>query len=223
MKKSKSKLPRSWWLTIVMALAIPASGLAAEAWHPLASEKFERVSFNGVAPTVYRAEGESLTMQVDKSAAALVAGFANARPLHQLRFEWKSSIDGLAASAKAEESKAGDDAILRIGLLLAGPAPSVPFFAPAWIKAVGKLMKQGSDRMLYLTAGSRHAPGQSWKSPYASSIENRALAAEPLAEGWQTSQFKSETPLQVVGLWLMADGDDTRQSFQVQLRNFVWE
>ncbi len=210
-------LALSWICASELSAAEPG------AWKPLDHETFEKLTFSDLPATSYEQKDGQLKIDVKQSAAAWVLAFPTARPLHALGFEWKSSVESLVPSAEAEETKAGDDAILRIGLLLAGPAPTVPFFAPAWIKAVKKLMKQGSDRMVYLTVGAKHKPGQEWKSPYASSIENRALASEAGADGWKKTIFKPEAPMQVVGLWLMSDGDNTKQSFQVELRNLTWE
>ena len=94
----------------------------------------------------------------------------------------------------------------------------VPWFAPAWVKMVRDHLILPSDRLVYLVAGARSQAGSRWKSPYSDSIETIAVASRPGANGWQHVHFRLQRPIKAVGLWIMADGDNSTSSFVTSLR-----
>ena len=106
----------------------------------------------------------------------------------KLSFLWQKKGELKVKSSDHESSKKGDDAYFRLGLILSGEAPSIPFFAPAWIKKSREVLKLPSDKLLYLTVGSKFPAGKSWESPYSSSISSLSMASTE-KEGWMhTSQ-----------------------------------
>jgi hypothetical protein len=180
---------------------------------------FSEVAFDGVRKTIYANEGDALVANVRESSSILVHGLDRPIPVRHVAFEWRSTGQIRATDATQEESKAGDDAILRIGLILAGKAPMLPFMAPTWVKAVRDSLKLSSDRMMFLIPHSRHQPGARWESPYSGSIECIAVGAEPGVDGWLQSRVDWPTPVSVVGYWIMADGDDTMATFTTKVRH----
>ena len=117
------------------------------------------------------------------------------------------------------KSKAGDDAVIRIGLIKSGEAPMIPFFAPVWIKAIKEHMKLPGAEMQYLIAGGPAAPGATWVSPYTSSMSMLQVQSTSEADGWHLAQHTFAEPLKIVGLWLMSDGDGAKSSFVVSLKD----
>jgi hypothetical protein len=75
--------------------------------------------------------------------------------------------------------------------------------------------------MLYLIPGARHAPGTSWKSPYSPHIDMVSVASSRLDDNWQRVDHELSEPQRAVGLWIMADGDNTESIFNSELRNLV--
>ena len=75
--------------------------------------------------------------------------------------------------------------------------------------------------MLFLISGSKHADGKTWQSPYAKQITHRAVAGVPDAHGWHRSSIALPAATPVLGVWIMADGDDTKARFETRLRNLL--
>lgn len=193
------------------------AGTALAAPVPLELHNFAHITVGDLPPTRYRRGPEGLQMHVDRSASFLLLPLDQPTVVRGLRLRWRSSGTYAVPSARAEESKSGDDQRLRVGLLIAGDPPSVPFFAPAWVKAVKAHLRWPSDRMVTFVGGSRHAPTERWRSPYSSSIECIALGGRPAPDGWIRSEVRMDGPVSVVGVWLMADGDDTGARFETDL------
>ncbi len=190
---------------------------------PLAVDGLKPVTFSGIPPTRYTNEGPVLVASVEASSSFLLLPFAKAESVRAVQFAWKPDGGPQVNDAAHEASKAGDDAALRVGLILAGSAPLVPFFAPSWIKAVRDSLLLPSDELVYLVVGAKHAPGETWPSPYSSSITYRAVGDTPLAEGWRQARVVLPQAVDVVGVWLMADGDGTKARFTTRLKDLVFE
>lgn len=218
-------------LLLFLHLLVPSSFARAEAkpsvWKPLeeVETSFRLISFKDIPPTRYRLEGGVLEAEVKASSAAWLLPLKQPRRVGGLSFAWSAEGGLPPRSAQVEASKAGDDAILRVGLILSGPAPTVPFFAPAWVKAVRDNLHLPSDRMLYLVVGAQHKPGEMWSSPYTDSIKQLALASSAEAPAgantgsWQRASYQPQQKENIVGLWLMADGDNTGAQFKVRLKD----
>ena len=184
----------------------------------LDSASFHHITFKDIPPTKYEFAGDHATMAVTKSASAMVQSFPTVRTVTAMQFEWRGTGTVGVLDARHEQTKRGDDARLRIGLMLEGKKPTVPFFAPAWIKAVDAVMKLPAERLQYYVVDAKAAPGSEWDSPYASSIVNLALASTPDKDGWNKVRYKLPGSVTIVGIWLMADGDDTGSTFTTELR-----
>lgn len=202
---------------MIPALLIAASALAID----MNPADFKSVAFNGIPPTVYERSGDALKMTVEKSASFLLKPFDAERQVASVSFDWQSQGELKIKDLLTERTKAGDDARLKICLLLSGKAPLVPFFASAWVKAVRDAMKLPADRLRCLVAGSKAKIGDRWPSPYDDSIELVAVDGPGESPGWRRVDAKLEEPLKVVGIWIMADGDDTGSSFTTRLRELT--
>ena len=95
--------------------------------------------------------------------------------------------------------------------------------APGWIKKVRETMHLPSEMMIYLVAGSQHKPGEYWKSPFSNDVG--IIAADDITtdDGWLLSQHEFKSPLDIVGLWIMADGDNTASSFSTSIKSLILE
>jgi hypothetical protein len=173
---------------------------------------------NGIPPTQYRLKSDGLSAEVDKSASALVYGFSKIRTVSEVSFSWKTEGTLNLKDSRQEKTKAGDDFKLRVGLMLSGEAPFIPFFAPGWVKAIRNSLTLPTDQLVYLAVGTKNKPGVWWESPYSDSMKNVAVPSRKLKAGWWRASYKTK-PLQVVGLWVMSDGDNTKSSFKSHIRN----
>lgn len=209
--------PRLRYVLMVCCLGFAAPAFGKE--HALDLAGFKHISFADIKPSIYSQEaGGVLRVDVEASASFLLQAWAEPRRVRSLSLLWRGQGQLKVRDAKHEQEKAGDDARLRIGLLLQGEAPMVPFFAPAWIKIIKDVMRHPAGELFYLVVDAKAAPGTSWQSPYASGIRMQALPSQPEQGGWMRSSAVFDPVLRVVGLWLMADGDDSKSQFKVWLR-----
>ncbi len=211
------------WKALLVPLFLLEQTAAAEPWKPLLESGFKAIEFKKLPPTVYTLEAGVFTAKVRSSSSAWLLPRSTAMKVKKVSFAWKHEGRPRVEGVESEKSKAGDDSLLKVGLVLAGPAPTIPFFAPAWIKAVRDILTLPSDRMLYLVVGAQHAPGQRWPSPYSDSIQQESLASTPGKDAWQLASYEAAKPEDVVGLWLMADGDNTAASFSVEMKDLLIE
>ena len=185
---------------------------------------FEHIHFKRIQPNIVSYNNDVIQFDVNRSASFLLLAFADIKSIHKVSFEWKA--DGMLNkdSIEQEKTRKGDDAWIRVGLIISGePEPVPEALLPRWTRQVRNTLRHPSDRMLYLTPGARHAPGATWKSPYSSNIDMISVASTGTVDGWQQVEHIFSEPQQTVGLWIMADGDNTDSIFSSQLRNLVIE
>ena len=182
--------------------------------------KFHHIKFENTPPTAYLRQGQFLAAEVDGSSSALVQSFSEPLQIQSAEIKWSLSGIVKTRNASHETQKQGDDFPLRVGLLVEGEAPWLGFLAPSWMKLVKSIMKIPANKMLYLVAGAKHEANLYWESPYSASMSN--FSGQTIAsakDGDYTTSFRLKKPLAVVGLWLMADGDNTGSKFKILLKH----
>jgi hypothetical protein len=184
---------------------------------PLSQSSFKEVTFEDIPPTAYAFKDGSLSASVNNSSSFLLLPFDKVTELKGFSFQWKKEGAVKVSTAEQEQSKKGDDFYFRLGLILSGEAPFIPFFAPSWIKAIRDHAKLPSDRITYYVVGAKSAVGSTWKSPYSGSIDYFSVASTEHEE-WNTAELSLKKNLKVVGLWLMADGDNSKSKFEVHVK-----
>lgn len=190
----------------------------------LKEENFEHIKFSRVKPSHYIYHDQQLQIDVDDSASFLMQTFDPIKQITQVSFEWSNDGIPQIKDAQHEEQRDGDDAVFKLGLLLkTGDSFPNPFI-PKWMKRVETLLKHPSENMIYLVANAKHATGQRWGNPYnkrvtmiaVDSVLNKSSGDN---QSWKQANFQFETPVNVVAIWLMADGDNTHSSFTVRIKN----
>lgn len=189
----------------------------------LQAENFEHIQFKKIKANRVTYQDQQLQINVDDSASILMLPFETIKPINKVSFEWRSEGGPLTKDSQHELKRSGDDAVFKLGLLLASDDDSINPFVPPWLKQVREQLKFPSEEMIYLVADARHVPGERWTSPYNRRITMISVASRDTGSGWRQSTFQSEQPLDVVALWLMADGDNTHAAFSVAIKNIVLE
>lgn len=193
--------------------ALAAIGQPAD-WTPL--------SFRGIPPLNHTIAKDSITLRVVQSAGGIV------RPLpagtHVKTITIRGRIEGqLNTRAAARWQEENDDALLRVGLIHAGGKPLNALqrtAAPGWIRTLDDVLckaGRGPARIdnLLLTP---HADwvGKSRQHPKMKQVHER-FAAAPGKNGTFTLTSTFDEPIDALGLWLMADGDNTESTFTVTI------
>jgi len=136
----------------------------------LQAENIEHIQFKKIKANRITYQDQQLRIDVDDSASILMLPFETIKPLNKVSFEWRSESGPLTKDSQHELKRSGDDAVFKLGLLLASDDDSINPFVPPWLKRVRELLKFPSEEMIYLVAGARHAPGERWTSPYTDGL-----------------------------------------------------
>jgi len=176
------------------------------------------ITFKRIKPNTFDFKEDSLNIEVNNSASFLLLPFETTRKVNEISFQWKKQGSISIKNAQQEETRQGDDAYLRVGLAIEGKTLFANPLAPKWVKQVRKTLHHSSNKMVYIIPGSKHEDGQHWKSPYSKDVEIIAVGSRAEKDGWKVSTHKFENGQSVVGLWIMADGDNTQSSFTSMLK-----
>ena len=203
------------WLAALPCAAEPIS---------LEADSFEHIHFRRIQPTMVSFNAGVIRFDVNKSSSFLLLPFEEVRDIRAVSFDWTANGMLNKASAAQESTRKGDDAWLRVGLIISGEPDLVPeALLPRWARQVRHTLRHPSDRMIYLIPDARHKPGETWKSPFSSNIDMVSVASLEGPDEWKQVNHTFAQPLRAVGIWLMADGDNTDSVFSSQLRNLVVE
>jgi hypothetical protein len=216
MNSSRLIILKRWLLAILPALMLPAN-LAAEEIKP-DNTNTTHIVFKRIEPNNFHIKKDHLTIEVNKSASFLLLPFEEIKHINSISLQWKKQGKINVRDAQHEETREGDDAYLRMGLVIAGNPIFDNPLAPKWVKQVRETLYHPSDNMIYLVAGSQHESGQYWESPYSKNVKIIAMGSEKQKDGWYFSEYTLENNQPVVGLWIMADGDNTQSSFTTNLK-----
>jgi len=181
----------------------------------------DTLTFSKIPETQYLAKNQSLTINVRKSASFYILPLKTPAKVKKVSFRWqlltgKLNID----SARTEETKEGDDAIFRAGLITLGKPRAMPWFLPEWLETLGKKLRHPPDRLYWLVAGSRHKKGVMWESPWSDMVRHISLTGK-LQKGWNTEEYTPSPDFPAItGVMFGSDGDNSGSSFTVVLRDF---
>lgn len=191
---------------------------------PLHESGFEHIHFRRIQPNAVSFEQDSIRFDVNRSASFLLLAFDDIKTVRTVSFEWKA--DGMLnkSSAAQEKTRKGDDAWLRVGLVISGEPDLVPEpLLPRWVIKVRDSLRHTSDRMIYLVPNALNSPGETWRSPFSDNITMISVGSVQEADGWHSVRYRLDQPQRIVGLWLMADGDNTGSVFTSRLRRLLIE
>ena len=190
----------------------------------LDQDNFDHIHFKRIKPNQVSFSDGVIHFDVNKSASFLLLAFDDIKSIHSVSFLWTASGMLNKNSIEHENTRKGDDAWLRVGLIIEGQPEYVPEpLLPRWMKQVRQTLKHQSSRMVYLIPGALHTPGDTWKSPFSSDVDMISVSSRDMHDGWKQASYEFTNPQQAVGLWIMADGDNTGSIFESRLRNLVVE
>lgn len=210
-------------LTVLLAASTGTVSVSARDISLLLAD-WQPVAFDSIEPTLFQQidtpDGEGVRMTVRNSSSFLVQPFTKVEEIS--RVSWKMRYSGLppVANRSEESAKSGDDFVLRVGLITAGDHKRVSMFAPDWIKQLAKILKAPAGNVVYLVASRFHPSGSTWPSPYSDQLSYVSVVElkRESTRDWIEVAYTLPTPTRVIGLWLMADGDDTHATFTSAIR-----
>jgi len=187
----------------------------------LQEKNFEHIQFRRIKANNYIYQNQQLNIEVDNSASFLMMPFDRVQKVRQVSFQWHSAGGPDIKNEEHEEKRNGDDAVFKLALLLRANDSLFNPLMPAWMKRVDKLLSLPSQEMIYLVVGAKHAAGEGWINPYNDRVKMVAMKSDVNVGGWLKASYTFDQPVEVVGLWLMSDGDNTGSKFTVRVKNIV--
>jgi len=200
-------------LIFVSSLQVNAAAISLD------EEAFEHIQFKKIKPSQYSYSNNILKADVDGGASFLMHSFDSVQQITEISFSWRSTGMPSIADDKQEETREGDDAVLKIGLLLKADDESFNPFIPAWMKRVNALLNFPSENMIYLAVDARHPVGAQWGNPYNKRVTMVSVGSLENDDGWQLASHQFAQPVSVVAIWIMADGDNTQSTFTSYLKD----
>lgn len=196
---------------------------------PLGSPKgWENLRYRGITPNVVEFGSEKLVVHVKNSASPLIYVLLKKHKVGGLQVtgEWQGTFNVKKENPQGEKNF--DDFVLRLGLIVPGPhTPGMieRMMAPEWLKKLFDLAPkgQGIERVEFYNAVV---------SPQALGIKRHHPLHNLILENysWELSKPTSFSfaqkwpkPTEVLGVWVSADGDDTKSEFDLRLSKLVLE
>lgn len=212
---------RAWCLFMNIRPTLAAWALAA-ALVPLGSpDAWHLLQFRGIPRHVVRFGDDSLRIEVCRSAMPLIHRLA--QPAAVSRVSARGFIEGtLRVSASDQGRKGFDDYSLRIGIVEAGGRRLGwldRLVAPPWLRALFALAPRdvGIERVRFLTVGVAASQiGQTRIHPLHDLLHEHVVAAPDARGRFALDEALVPAPT-VLGIWLAADGDDTRSCYAITL------
>ena len=201
-------------LSTLLAILTPSD------WQSLS---FERVPANEVS-----FQDGSLEIKVTESASPLVNVFSRRQAIRAILD--KGSVSGQWQLPTMESwDKSPDDALLRIGLIENGTRrlnALESMAAPSWIKEI-EMQSQGISDGIGKIHCFHLMPDEKWigetrENPNSAIFLETALTA-PSEDGRFEMVIELDVPVDTVGLWLLADGDDSQAAFSLEVESLEVE
>jgi len=199
--------------TAILASIVTVIGVPSD-WHSL--------SFRSIPPIQTKVQKDQITLKVDASAGGLVRRLPAATRVK--RFVITGSVTGqLKVDEKGLWEKGNEDAYLRVGLIAEGGRSLTRLerlVAPAWICTLDDVLN-ADGRAPSAIRNHLMVPHAAWIGKHRANPNMKQLVdhivATPGADGRFTMRVDPPETLELVGLWLMADGDDSGSTFTVTL------
>ena len=101
----------------------------------LSEELSTPINFKRIKPNRFTFRDNRIIVKVDHSASFLLFPFESVTNIKRVQFDWKSEGLLKVEDAVHEASKQGDDAFIRVGLILKSKSDFIDLFgSPQWIR-----------------------------------------------------------------------------------------
>lgn len=190
------------WASLVLPLSSP--------------EKWIDLPYSGKPRNEVTHSASGLKVGVKQSSSPLFFPLGETMKLRGVKV--RGSLSGLPVlGAGGIEA---DDYALRLGLVTEGTRKLTWFdrwLAPGWLKRLSELAPEnGVGRIVFLKLAQTEDAGTIRLHPKDESLEERVVlrVSKP---GPFAFDYTLPEPLQVVAIWIQADGDDTKSSYELSL------
>ena len=182
------------------------------------------LAFRKIPVNTVRFSDDGLHIGVDKSASPLVHKLDVPLTIRGIHIEasWRGALT--VPDGAVQGDKGADDFVLKAGLIESG-SQTLNWLqrrmAAQWIKTLFKLapIGRGVERIHFLSTTQDAAlVGSSRTHPLSDLLFESRIT--PLTEPGRFEMHQTfDEPVEILGLWLSVDGDDTGSEFDVQIHS----
>lgn len=182
------------------------------------------VRFKNVSPNEATREEDGLHIRVRHSADLLTYCLSEETQVRRILV--RGSVTGLPVipEGQVQGDEKADDFAIRFGLVISGTrrlSRRERFFAPELVKRLSELApkSQGIDHALFLNLANDPPP--KWRRrthPIGKGIIREQIACVRSDPGQFTIDVQFDKPLKVLALCIVSDGDHTKSTYQVNVR-----
>lgn len=203
--------------TATQILRVPLSDQSR--WHEL--------RYGKIPPHTLRFSESGLEISVRRSAMPLLCPLPQPVRVNSIHVKGRI-IGGIQVTPEKQGKKGYDDYLLRVGLVEPGTATLTARerrAAADWVKALFNLAPAGRGiaKVHFLNLGVDSSEiGRTRTHPMSKLLEETVVAA-PKPDGSFEFVRHFNSPMEVCAIWISADGDDTKSSFQTVINQIGLE
>lgn len=200
-------------------LHLPLYGLLVV---PLNSKEWSHIKFNGIKENQIKQDNTSIQIKVDKSSSLMIYPFNAKKLITSFRIGGKVLGQLNFPFSKNQGLKSTDDFTLKFGFIVSGNEKMTSFkkvFAPKWLIDIYKLFPEDTgfkNLELFEAVQNKQQKGTSRKHPSNDLIQEHFVFTIS-EEGVFSFVHKLPRTLEVLGLWLSADGDNSESRFTTEI------
>lgn len=195
---------------------------------PLNDERrWHALKYNNRAPHTLRFSESGLEISVRRSAMPLLCPLPHAVRVTSIHIKGRI-VGSIEVTPEKQGKKGYDDYSLRVGLVEPGATTLTARerrAAADWVKALFDLAPagRGIKKVHFLNLGvDRSEIGRTRQHPMSKLLEEEVVAA-PQLDGSFDFVRVFNPPTEVCAVWISADGDDTKSSFQTIINQLDFE
>ncbi len=198
------------------AIEVPVNDLA----------HWESLTFRNIAPNTVAVNNGALHIAVRSSASPLIHRLEQPTRVTGIRVvaSWSGKLS--IPEGMTQGDSGADDFVLKFGIVEAGDQTLNWFqrrIAADWIKRLYSLAPQGTgvQRINFLSTTQQSALLGTQRTHPLNDVlyETRITLLEGAGAFEMTHRF--DEPVEVLGLWISSDGDDTGSSFDLEISNIT--
>ncbi|PIR22866.1 MAG: hypothetical protein COV44_05640 [Deltaproteobacteria bacterium CG11_big_fil_rev_8_21_14_0_20_45_16] len=180
--------------------------------------------YSSISPNEIRCHSDRINLKINSSASILVRALEKPTRIQKLYVKARVSGQMNLSGSQTHGSKGVDDFPLRIGLIESGQKRlgfMQRLFAPDWLVNLERLWPStGIKKIHFLNfVFSKHKPDWTDRvhpsSKYLTEKIVSALDDRDVAD----KRIELVNPIEVVGVWISSDGDDTKSQYTVSVES----
>jgi len=179
-------------------------------------------TYSSISPNEFSCHSDRINLKINSSASILVRALKKPTRIQKLYVKAKVSGQMNLSGSKAHGSKGADDFPLRIGLIENGKKRlgfMQRLFAPDWLVNLQKLWPSRGIREIHFLnfVFSEHKPDWTDRVHPLSKYLTEKIVGVIDERGVAEKRIELDSPIEVLGVWISSDGDDTKSQYTVSV------